>query len=261
MLQTIRNRQPEIQLFSYPTSPYAQKVGCYLKYKQLEFELVGVNPMSNAEIAFTNQQQVPVLKIGTEWRKRSSELGFWLDELFPTRPILPNDDQSRETIVGIDNWISSAIIPSAFRYAVEWQNAWHSITNGWRLARAVNSETPLPLYAKLIWPFAVKRAPFIQHIIAQLDLSEPMSVMNSRLQKEFISHLGVGPFLGEQSHPTLADLSAFPAVASGRLMGMRRKQSLIDEPAILNWAKRVQCYLPSNPLLVADRLLTTKTLD
>lgn len=32
----------EIQLFSYPTSPYAQKVGCYLKYKKLDFELVGL---------------------------------------------------------------------------------------------------------------------------------------------------------------------------------------------------------------------------
>ena len=52
-----------IQLFSYATSPYAQKVGCYLKYKQLDFKFIPVNPLTNEQIAFTRQQQVPVLQI------------------------------------------------------------------------------------------------------------------------------------------------------------------------------------------------------
>ena len=43
--------QTPIRLYSYPTSPYTQKVGCYLNNKKLDYELVGVNPKTTAEIA------------------------------------------------------------------------------------------------------------------------------------------------------------------------------------------------------------------
>lgn len=251
---------PSIQLFSYPTSPYAQKVGCYLKYKQLDFKLVGVNPMTNVEIAFTRQRQVPVLQIGDEWRKESSELGLWLDELYPERPLLPSDNTARESILKIDQWISRHLIISIFRYAVEWQNPWYSVTNGWRLSRAVNNARPLPLYARVLWPFAVKRAPFIVKAVNEMDLGESMPDMNRRLQQEFLEHLADGPFLGGQSQLSLADLSAFPPIASGWFMGMKAKQSLIAHPEIRAWAKRVYAQLPANPLLVPDKLLKRQTL-
>ena len=248
----------EIQLFSYPTSPYAQKVGCYLKFKQLDFRFVAVNPLTNVEILFTRQRQVPVLQIGDEWRKDSSELGIWLENFFPQRPILPSDPMQRAHILQIDQWISDHLIPSGFRYAVEWQNTWYSITNGWRLARAVSDARPLPLYVRLIWPWGVKRAPFIVDMVNQLNLNESMVDMNARLQKEFLSHLDSGPFLGASSTVTLADLSAFPIVTSGYFMGMKSKQSLIEHSEIHEWAKRVYAELPSNPLLVPDKLLRRK---
>lgn len=245
----------EIQLFSYPTSPYAQKVGCYLKYKQLDFTLVPVNPITNTEIEFTNQRQVPILKIGDEWRKESSEIGLWLDQIYPERRILPLEESDRVMVMKIDQWVSQQLIPSVFRYAVEWQNPLHSIMNGWRLSRAVNDATPIPLYARFFWPWGVKRARFIVHMVDQMDLTESIPAMNQRLQDEFIAQLGRGPFLGAQNNISLADLSAFPIVMSGHFMGMKTKQSLRDHPEILNWAKRVYAKLPRNPLLVPDYLL------
>ena len=250
----------EIQLFSYPTSPYAQKVGCYLKYKKLDFKLVGVNPIDNGEIAFTRQKQVPVLQIGDQWRKESSEIGIWLDELYPEQPILPSTQADREQVFNVDNWISKSLIPSLFRYAVEWQSAWYGVTNGWRLSTAVSHATPLPAYIRLLWPFGVKRAPFIVNMIQSMDLSESIVDMNARLQDEFIAHLNDQPFLGGQKSITLADLSAFPAVMSGHFMGMKTKQSLRDHPEITAWAKRVYRELPANPLLVSDRLLKSHSI-
>ena len=245
----------DIQLFSYPTSPYAQKVGCYLKYKKLDFTLIPVNPMKNAEIAFTHQKQVPVLQIGDEWRKESSELGIWLDELYPDRPILPSDETQRATVLSIDEWVSDHVIPSVFRYAVEWQNPWYSITNGWRLSRAVSDGTLLPLYVRLLWPFGVRRAPFIVDMVKQMDLSESIVEMNTRLQNEFLVHLNGGPFLGGQQTISLVDLSAFPVIMSGHFMGMKTKQSIREHPEIMEWAKLVYQDLPANPMLVPDRLL------
>ena len=249
-----------ITLYSYPTSPYAQKVGCYLKYKGLDFNFVGVNPVNNKEIKFTHQRQVPVLLIGDEWRKNSSDLGIWLDELYPEKPILPGDKNVQEKVLEIDQWISNSLIPSYFRGAVEWENTWNSIRNGWKLASTVSNATPLPFYIRMIWPFAVKRAPFIKRMVSQLDLTESMSDMNTRLQNEFKEHLADGPFLGNQSELTLADLSAFPIIAGSTLMGMKRGQTLISDPTIQAWAKRVYEHLPKNPLLVPDSLLATTEL-
>lgn len=249
-----------IQLLSYPTSPYAQKVACYLKYKQLDFDFIPVNPISNAEIAFTNQRQVPVLKIGDEWRKNSSDLGLWLDELYPEKPLLPSEPDQRKSLLDSDSWVSDSLIPSVFRHAVEWQSTYNSITNGWRLARAVHNATPLPLYVRLAWPLGVKRAPFIVDMVQQMDLNESIPDMNRRLQNEFISHLSQGPFIGGQTKPSLADLSAFPVVTSAYFMGMKSKQSLIQHPEIHAWAKRVHETLPANPLLVPDHLLQNKML-
>ena len=133
----MRLSQTPIRLYSYPTSPYAQKVGCYLKYKKLDFELVGVNPITSAEIRFTGQKRVPVLKIGDEWRLESSELGLWLDELYPEIPIMPADKTARGEVLAIDQWVSESLIPTIFRRAIEWENPIYSIENGWKLARAV----------------------------------------------------------------------------------------------------------------------------
>ena len=244
-----------IKLFSYPTSPYAQKVGCYLKYKQLDYQFVPVNPLSNEQIRFTQQRQVPVLMIDDEWRKDSSKLGVWLDERYPQNPIVPSEASEREQILNIDQWISDELIPGNFRHAVEWQNTFNSITNGWRLARAVNDATPLPLYVRAIWPYGVKRVKFIVNMVQQMDLSESIDDMTARLTKEFIQHLDDGDFLGGRKELSLADLSAFPIVMSGYLMGMRVKSFYIDTPEIREWAKRIQAQLPTNPLLVPDRLL------
>ena len=245
----------DIQLFSYPTSPYAQKVGCYLKYKQLDFKFIGVNPMTNNEIAFTHQKQVPVLQVGDEWRKESTDLGIWLDELYPERSILPKDQQAQTEILSVDQWVSDHLIPSVFRYAVEWQNPWYSLSNGWRLAKAVSHETLLPWYVRVLWPLGVKRAPFIVEMVQQMDLNESIADMNTRLQNEFVEHLKAGPFLCGQQEVSLADLSAFPVIMSGHFMGMKTKQSLREHPEILAWAKRVYQELPDNPMLVPDKFL------
>ena len=250
----------KIQLYSYPTSPYAQKVACYLYYKNIDFDFIPVNPINNEQIKFTNQRQVPVLKIDNEWRKESSELGKWLEALFPQNPILPEHEQQLKSVLEVDHWISNSLIPSYFRNAVEWQNTWNSITNGWRLARAVSNATPLPFYIRFIWPFAVKRAGFIVDMVHNLNLNESFKDMNHRLQKEFIAHLKNGPFLCGHDQPSLADLSAFPIITSSHFMGMKSKQSLLQHPEIKRWAQRVHNHLPNNPLLVPIELLNTTEL-
>ena len=87
---------PDIKLYGYATSPYVHKVGCFLYYKQLEFEHVPISPLEAAKaLEFVGGTQVPVLVIDGEARRESSELAFWLDERFPERPLCPAEHRDK----------------------------------------------------------------------------------------------------------------------------------------------------------------------
>ena len=87
-----------ISLYGYPTSPYVMKVACFLRFKQLPFKYIPVNPVSPIAIKFTKQRQVPILRIGEEWRKDSTPLGIWLNDRFPEMNILGNSESSQQKI-------------------------------------------------------------------------------------------------------------------------------------------------------------------
>jgi len=246
----------QIRLLAYPTSPYALKVACYLKFKQLDFDFVPVHPVTNREIRFTQQRQVPVLVIDGEWRKESSALGLWLNSLFPDPPLLGRTDEEAQRILAIDRWISDELIPGRFREAYQWESPLRSIRNGWRLASVVHQSTPIPWVLRALWPLLVKQAGFVKRMMKMMDLSEPLPVMRLRLRETFLQHLAGGPFLGGLTEPSLADLSAYPIVVSGYLMGMEAPPGgVLEDPEIVQWCQRVQARLPDNPLLVDDSLI------
>jgi glutathione S-transferase len=99
--------QPII-LYGYPTSPYVMIVACFLRFKQLPFKYIPVNPVGPVAIKFTKQRQVPVLSIGEEWRTDSTPLGIWLNEVYPDNNILGSSESSRQKILAIDNWVSDS---------------------------------------------------------------------------------------------------------------------------------------------------------
>lgn len=246
---------PHVTLYGYPTSPYVMKVACYLKYKKIPYDYVPVNPVSPVQIKFTGQRQVPVLTIGDEWRKDSTPLGIWLNENFPERNILGDSKADTQHILAIDRWISDHLITSVFRSAVDWESAWDSMRDGWLLARAVNNATPIPAFARVLWPFLVRRAKFIVDMVERLDRTESMSAMRERMRSEFLEHLGDGPFLGGRDTISLADLSAYPTIVSGYLMGMHQDVPFLRDDKVIAWCGRMQAKLPDNPLLVPDKLI------
>ena len=94
---------PPINLYGYATSPYVRKTGAFLYYKQLPFTLVPVNPSDPENtLGKFGGTQVPVLEIGDEWRRESSDHALWLDEKFPERPLCPAEH--RDQILELDDW-------------------------------------------------------------------------------------------------------------------------------------------------------------
>jgi len=243
-----------IKLYGYATSPYVRKTGCFLYYKGIDFTHVPVNPLkTKATIGHTNGKQVPVLEVDGEWRRESSDHARWLDELFPEKPLYPL--AHREKIDEIDRWISDTYLSSLFRAAIDGDFNKQFLFRAWRLAAIVNADTPLPFPVRLIWPFGLRRAPFIQHMAQHIDLTESYEDMRARIFSELVGHIGDGPFMGGLDQPTMLDFAVFPQLVFSYMFGLEEQLSAASyHPIIKDWLKRVAEHLPENPTLAADKM-------
>ena len=242
-----------VKLYGYATSPYVRKTGCFLYYKGLDFTHVPVNPLKpKATIGHTNGTQVPVLEVDGEWRRESSDHARWLDELFSDKPLYPTDH--RDKIDEVDLWISNTFLTSIFRAAIDGDLNTQFLFRAWRLAALVNADTPLPRLIRLIWPVALRRAPFIRDMAKHMDLTESHKDMQIRIFSELLEHIGEGPYMGGLDQPTMLDLAVFPQVVSGYMFGLEQNLSAARHPVMKDWLKRVAEHLPANPTLFADEM-------
>lgn len=247
-----------ITLYGYTTSPYVRKVSCYLYYKELPFQFVGVSPVEpDKTIGFTGGTQVPVLKIDDEWRLDSSKIGMWLDELFPEKPLLSNELTERERALEIDNWASMQFIPSMiFRAGIEAEMSDAFRKRAWRLAEIVSSGATLPDEVKKAWPDLLKQAPFIKELTKHLDADEPIPAMQMRLMSELINYIGEGPFLGGLQSPSLADFAIYPQLMFAYQVGLVDTLPFGEHPVVRQWFEDVSKHLPHNPWCVDEAFIS-----
>jgi len=248
----------DIKLYGYSTSPFVRKVGCCLYYKELPFEFVPVNLTDPREIAFTRQTQVPVLQIDDEWRTDSTPLVMWLDELFPEKPLLGNTQEERESILALDSWVTNSLTLAGFRSVYEGEMNAKFRHLAWRLAAIVSSQTPLPDEIRNAWPDMLKMAPFIKHMMCDVDTSESLPEMQARVALELIENLKGGPFFGGLKSPSLVDYAIFPQVVFTYMVGIHQNLMLTSEPSLNNWLNNIKPFMPKNPLLVPDFMIVNE---
>lgn len=241
---------PAIELFLFPTSPYAMKVECYLAYMQLDYQRVGVNPISFKQVDFTGKRQVPVLKIADEWKLDSQAIGVWLEDRFPGSFLLGSSETERTKILSLDNWVNEQLIPAMFRIVVDWPSMPIGFGNGWKLARAVNRSTPMPLWVRLMWPIFLRKARFITNMMNNLDRSVSLQDSQSKLVRDFEKQLNGGPFLGGRDQPSMVDLSAFPVIVFPYRFGLQGDANWLENTQVMSWIDAMRLRLPENPLLV-----------
>jgi len=245
----------DIKLYGYSTSPFVRKVGCCLYYKQLPFEFVPVNPVDPMEIAFSAQTQVPVLQIGDEWRKDSTPLALWLDELFPERPLFGQNEEEKQAILEMDQWVSNSLILSGFRSVYETPMNARLRHMAWRLVSVVSSQTPLAEEVRNAWPDLLQTAPFIKHMMCHIDKSESVSDMRGRVGIQLIENLKDGPFFGGRTEPSLVDFAIFPQLVFSYAIGIDDELLPAQIPVVRGWLGRVLEYMPENPLLAPDYMI------
>lgn len=250
-----------VKLYGYAASPFVAKTWCYLQYKDIDFTFVPVNPNPNDPdpvIEFTNQTQVPILQIDGEWRLESTQHAYWLDEVFPeNRSLCPA--QHAETVKHLDPWIDDFIIGNTFRPLLDIDTdniPYEFLVSSWRSAMLAYASKPISYKDLNDWPvLALTKMHFIKHLANRFDLSESAADLQARLFGELVGHLSEGPFLGGLDVPSLLDLSLFPSLVHGYLVGIQPELSAAQHPAVKAWLRRVAEYLPENPTPHHDEML------
>lgn len=247
----------KITLYGYATSPYVRKVACYLYYKGLSFDYVGVSPLKPRKtIGFTGGRQVPVLKVGDEWRLDSSKIGLWLDELYPEKTLVFGTEEERQKITEIDDWASDQFIPGMlFRQAIDGKFNIEFCKRAWRLADIVSAGAALPFWVRKAWPLLIRKAPFIIRMVNQLDRTESLETMQMRLFTELVTYLGEGPYLGGLLKPSLADFAVYPQIMFNYQVGLVEDLPALKHPTLGPWLKRMGDHLPRNPWCVSDTFM------
>lgn len=241
-----------IKLYSYAVSPYAQKVRCYLLYKDLPFETHYINPVAvKQELPIGHL--VPVLSCGDEFRNESSEIGLWLDELFPDMPLVP--DELRDSILEADAWVSDRLIPLVFRVLIGYGDPMTTIIRKrWAASEALDRSVPVGVSfsLRLMHLLRLGRAPMIKRLLKQTDLDRSNLEHRRDYSQKFEELLRGGPFLCGSEKPTLADLSAFPQIAFP--LFCEGDDYLLLGPAITHWVAAMYDAVPNLRGFIPEQL-------
>ena len=233
-----------ITLYGYATSPFVQKVYCYLLFKRLQFAVSYVNPVTNRPLEFTGQRQVPVLSIAGQWRKESSQLGLWLDEIQSEHPLGRGAAAKQKHIRNIDSWVSQRLIFANFYGFMRLRNPLRVALIGWYLGSIVRATSGIRRWQQWLWPLAIRKAGFIHRMLAENDWRGSYAQLHADNLEQIQTYLQNGPFLGGFVRPTLADVSAFAPIAHGYLLGSPAMHDYLQLECVKAWFIRMRQHIP-----------------
>ena len=246
----------KIALYTYALSPFGMKVYWALVYKGLDFDLHYVSPRGQAEIAFTGQHVVPVLKVDEDWRLDSGPICQWLDDMFPDRPVAGENEEARAAILAADEWVTRNIIGLGFRKAVDPATRFAAFWDGRKLAQVMRKTSGgIPWSAQFVWSRLIRQAKFIQDGAAMTDQSKSFSQLEQDTITAFDTKLESTGFLAGTEAPSYADLSAFAQLACATDLKFMRGLNASSSPEIADWFARVANTLPryDHPELITGR--------
>ena len=102
-------------LYQFELCPYCHKVKAGLELKGLPHRRVEVNPLNKSEVkhfpeAANGKTKVPILEFGDEFRRESSEILRWLDEVAPGDRSLVPSVESAARAEEIVTWVDEDLI-------------------------------------------------------------------------------------------------------------------------------------------------------
>lgn len=232
----------KIQLYSFALSPYALKVKSYLLFLDVDFETIHIDPMEIRKILPVGKT-VPVLTVNNESRNDSSDLGYWLNELYPEKQLVPEGFLEKTKIS--DEWVNNVLINHAFRQALGSDDS--ILVRAKKrlvLSKALDRTVPAGVSSifRLLHMLLVGLT-FVRLQIATTDKSRPLSELKIELAKEFEGLLEGGPFLSGSRTPTMSDLSAYPQIVQPKIVN--GEAYFLPGKAVESWVAAMEEAVPN----------------
>ncbi|MGD1938935.1 MAG: glutathione S-transferase family protein [Cyanophyceae cyanobacterium] len=104
-----------VELYQFKFSSYCEKVCLILDYKGIDYRKIEVTPgVGQVDVyRLSGQRQVPVLKDGEQVISDSTAIAKYLDETYPTKPIIPLEVKAKGLTLMMEEWADEAIVPNA----------------------------------------------------------------------------------------------------------------------------------------------------
>jgi len=237
-----------VTLYTYALSPFGMKVFWALVYKDIDFELVYVNPRDQNQIAFTKQRIIPVLSVGDAWKMDSRQICIWLDKLFPDKLISGKDAERRAAIAQTDQWVTDNLIALGFRSVIDREESRNTYYNGRILGRTMRKTSgAIPIGIEFIWPYFLRKRKFIQRDAAKIDPNKSLRFHRKDILNQLEARLEGTGFIANTETPSIADLSAYAFLVSGLTFGFRGGIDTLSSSIVSNWMKRMQANMPVDP--------------
>ncbi|MDG2112996.1 MAG: glutathione S-transferase family protein, partial [Actinomycetota bacterium] len=106
--------RPDVSLFGHWICPFSTRVEFALAHRGIDHELINVPPSAARPkdysvppefTAHSPRLEIPLLRVGDEYRADSIPLLEWLEQCFSGSPLLPADERGRALIRKRMSWI------------------------------------------------------------------------------------------------------------------------------------------------------------
>jgi glutathione S-transferase len=217
-------------LYAFATSPFVHKVAAIMDYKKIPYRAVFVHPQKKAEIQFSQKKQVPIIDDNGTVVEDSTDIALYLEKRTPEPAILPVDAAARDKVMAIEQWFDD-VFSGKFYVACRFGTP----ANRKRTIQAFVDTSPFNAFERVFLPLLsgyllrdIIRAATEnwKHAAEQLD--------------ELERKLGKGPFLAEQTRPTIADFAVFAALSVITDLQLEGAAMIRQHKPILEWMDRLR---------------------
>jgi len=231
-----------IQLYSFALSPYALKVKCYLLFLDATFETIQIEPMKIRTVLPVGKT-VPVLTVDDESRNESSDLGNWLNELYPEKKLVPVSLIEKTKIT--DKWVNNRLINHAFRQSLGFDDSLIvKAKKRLHLSKVLDQTVPNGVSRGFrLFHMLFVGLTFVKHHVATTDRTRSLSDLKIELADEFEELLEGGPFLSGSQAPTMSDLSAYPQIVQPKIVN--GDEYFLPGKTIKDWVFAMEIAIPN----------------
>lgn len=224
---------PTVQLYQYEICPFCCKVKAFLDWQKLVYQTVEVNPLSKAEIKFSDKyRKVPIAMID----------GVQVNDSTEILSLLASKVENKDTLSGA---ISDPAIASWLAWCDKelavllFPNITRSMSESWQAFRYIGEVPTFGIGTK----FANQLAGSLAMRLANGKLKKKYNITDERKQllekiKVWTDAVGDGPFLNGKEL-SVADVAVYGVISS--IGGLStHSEIMIASPALEKWFIQVR---------------------